>query len=166
MKLAGFPNSTEVNWRGTSDPTAAYNCLSWSVHREDVWMWPDERQQFSWPRDMARAETIAVFRLFFETIGFRECTSALPEAGVQKIAVFGRHDFPEHVARQLSTGKWTSKLSDKLDIEHDDLGVLEDGTYGVVRLIMRRIWNGPPLLPPLNPPPPLLVTSGGMPLIP
>lgn len=166
MTLPGFPNSNNQNWRHTSNPTWEYNCLSWSVHRSDVWIWPDIGDQFSWPPDMVRGNTIATFRAFFERIGFVESNSGALEQGIEKIALYARGSAPEHFARQLASGKWTSKLSGAIDIEHDSLTVLEDGDYGRVQLIMARVNNGPPNLPPLHPPPPLLIRPNGMPLIP
>jgi hypothetical protein len=166
MNLLGFPYSADWNWRATSDATCAYNCLSWSVHRQDVYMWPDERNQFSWPVDMPRGDTVEMMKSFFERIGFRECKSRDHEEGFEKIVVYGNDSCPEHIARQLPSGKWTSKLGESIDIEHNDPKVLEGGPYGAVMLTMRRPWNGPPQLPPLHPEPPRLIRPDGMPLIP
>lgn len=164
--LPGFPNSTDNNWRWKSQPTWEYNCLAFSVHREDVWMWPDEREQFSWPVGMPRGDDIATLRAFFQSIGFSVCASTAIEAGFEKIAIYAMGTDPSHVARQIGSGRWKSKMSGGIDIEHDDLTVLADGDYGNVQLIMRRKWNGPPRLPPLYPPPPRLITGSGMPLLP
>lgn len=167
MTLPGFPNSTSDNWRPTSRATSEYNCLSWSVHRSDVFMWPDERKQFSWPDSMTRSDTVDALRSFFEAIGFSCCDTHNLEVGSEKIAVYAIGATPEHIARQVSSsGKWTSKLGEGIDIEHDTLAVLEGGRYGTVCLVMRRVWNGPPVIPPLNPGPPRLITPGGMPLLP
>ncbi len=127
-------------------------------------MWPDEREQFSWPIGMGRGDTLQTLRSFFESIGFAECASDAPEPGIEKIAIYGNGQIPEHVARQLGSGKWTSKMSGGIDIEHMNLNVLEGGQYGNVLLTMSRLWNGPPNLPPLDPPSPTLITPSGMPL--
>jgi hypothetical protein len=44
---------------------------------------------------------------------------------------------PTHVAGQLVTGRWTSKLGESEDIEHG-LRDLEGDVYGVVVLVMQR----------------------------
>jgi hypothetical protein len=128
-------------------------------------MWPDERNQFSWPLGMARDNTAETLKRFFESIGFMECDSDDRERGFEKIAVYGGDDGPAHVARQLPSGRWTSKLGEKIDIEHNDLRVLAGGPYGMVLFIMQRGWDGPPRLPPLHPPSPRLIRPDGMPLL-
>jgi hypothetical protein len=47
----------------------------------------------------------------------------------------------EHAARQLGTGRWTSKLGPDEDIEHDDVDALEGDHYGVVVRIMKRRFS-------------------------
>ncbi len=44
---------------------------------------------------------------------------------------------PTHAARQLASGRWTSKLGKAEDIEHD-LHDLEGDLYGIVVLLMKR----------------------------
>ena len=97
---------------------------------------------------------------FFEAIGFEEVsnveTSVTP--GYWKIAIYARDDFPLHVARQLSNGRWTSKLGLKVDINHENLSCLEGGDLGYVAKIMRRLKTGSiPALPPLIPERPLVI---------
>jgi len=67
----------------------------------------------------------------FLELGFDEALNDSYEEGVTKIAIFintSRNHFM-HVSRQLTTGKWASKLGDWEDIEHD---IPEDllGFYG------------------------------------
>ncbi len=45
---------------------------------------------------------------------------------------------PEHAARQLANGRWTSKLGRAEDIEHQ-LHDLEGEVYGTVALLMKRL---------------------------
>jgi len=42
------------------------------------------------------------------------------------------------MARQLENGKWTSKLGELEDIEHDTLDVFDDSDYGTVACIMKK----------------------------
>ena len=43
-----------------------------------------------------------------------------------------------HAARQLSDGRWTSKLGELVDIEHPDLADVAGGIYGQPNLYMER----------------------------
>ena len=60
------------------------------------------------------------------------------EPGFEKIALFATDQaVPLHAARQLASGRWTSKLGEREDIEHA-LRDLEGEIYGTVVLIMKR----------------------------
>jgi hypothetical protein len=54
---------------------------------------------------------------------------------------YGSSWFYTHAARQLPTGKWTSKLGKAEDIEHDSPDDVAGGIYGEVVLFMRRQSN-------------------------
>lgn len=60
------------------------------------------------------------------------------EIGFEKIAIYGSDHGPTHASRQLADGKWTSKLGDADDIEHETLEALEGAIYGSVVHIMKR----------------------------
>jgi hypothetical protein len=59
------------------------------------------------------------------------------ESGFEKIALFASDGVPKHAARQLESGRWTSKLGTREDIEHA-LHDLEGAIYGSVALVMKR----------------------------
>jgi hypothetical protein len=59
------------------------------------------------------------------------------ETGLEKVAIFAKGETALHVARQLPSGKWTSKIGRWEDIEHDLLA-LEGERYGEVAQIMQR----------------------------
>lgn len=95
----------------------------------------------------------AVFRL----LGYEPCDDGSLEAGVEKIAIYGDAlGMALHVARQIQSGRWTSKMGDLADIEHDEPEDVESALYGTVRRYMARqktptqIRADPPrlLLPP------------------
>ena len=48
-----------------------------------------------------------------------------------------------HMARQLASGLWTSKLGELEDIEHETPAELEGDIYGIVVQYMRRAINNP-----------------------
>jgi hypothetical protein len=103
------------------------------------WWWPfGDPTKSHWPNGVAREETVAAFAAAFKALGFVPCDRADVETGYEKIALFVDQDgCPTHAARRLPTGRWTSKLGFREDIEHD-LNALEGETYGRVALIMKR----------------------------
>lgn len=75
----------------------------------------------------------------FESLGFETCDSDELEEGFRKIAIYGISGAnPKHLARQLVDGKWTSKLGQQVDIQHDTLDDITGPHYGSVLRIMRK----------------------------
>ena len=74
----------------------------------------------------------------YETRGFFVCETADVEDDLEKIAIYTTSDGkPQHVARQLLNGLWTSKLGRLEDIEHQ-LSGLEGKLYGSPEVFMAR----------------------------
>lgn len=72
-------------------------------------------------------------------MGYALCKNAGYEDGFEKIAIYvDSNGKPTHVARQLSSGHWTSKLGKLEDIEHKTLESLSGSQYGTVAVIMKR----------------------------
>jgi hypothetical protein len=135
---AVFPGLVGKEYRVTSPEDDVYNCIAWAAGVTSGWWWPDKAGQGHWPTGIPREPTVDAFRLMFATLGFEPCPDADPERGFEKIALFATEaGVPKHAARQLATGRWTSKLGIFEDIEHD-LRDLEGTVYGSVALIMRR----------------------------
>ena len=133
-----FPGLTGTAYQITSQATGLYNCVAWAAGESGRWWWPDFDGQHFWPANVLREETLGAFQEAFESLGFVVCQSEHLEVGVEKIAVFADENGPQHVARQLPNGRWTSKLGELEDIEHDLRG-LEGVAYGSVVLIMGRV---------------------------
>jgi hypothetical protein len=74
----------------------------------------------------------------FLALGFSPCSDGNSETGYEKVAVYGIDGEYTHVARQLPSGKWTSKLGALEDIEHDTLEGLIGTEYGPVERLLRR----------------------------
>jgi hypothetical protein len=77
-----------------------------------------------WPEGVPRSETVEAFIQAYRTLGYEICDSPALEPGVEKIAIYVNNRVdrePTHAARQLPSGKWTSKLGRAEDIEHDAL---------------------------------------------
>jgi hypothetical protein len=82
---------------------------------------------------------IGVLERAFAELGYYDCgVNADFEPGFKKIALYGSGAFYTHAARQLATGKWTSKLGRDVDIEHDTPDDVASGVYGEVVQIMKR----------------------------
>ncbi len=133
-----FPRLPGSGYRVTSAPDDACNCIAWATGVTNAWWWPGDPDRTHWPANVVRERTLAAFRQLFTTLGYEECASYELEAGFEKVALFvnplGK---PTHAARQLRSGRWTSKLGAAEDIEHG-LRDLEGDVYGVVVLVMRR----------------------------
>jgi hypothetical protein len=142
-----FPGLRGTNYRITSPPTDAYNCVAWAVGITNQWWWPLSYHGRSvyWPPVAAQAETLDAVREALGSVGFVPCTDSQQETGFEKVALFAdSQGIPTHVARQLPGGLWTSKLGQGDDIEHE-LNALEGHLYGTVVLVMSRPIPAAPL---------------------
>jgi hypothetical protein len=131
-----FPRLKDDNHRITSPETRDYNCIAWAAGDMQNWwqpgvFWPVEATQ----DDYGIAALIQVFR----AMGFEPCESGDSEPNFEKIALYNNGRFYAHAARQLSTGKWTSKLGRTEDIEHDAPDDVAGGVYGDVSQFMKRL---------------------------
>lgn len=124
----------------TSKRTQTYNCIAWAAGEDKRKWWPDKMKVHYWPKGILREPSLPAFMSAFAAMGYKECEDEHFEAGFEKIAIFTKASKPTHAARQLANGKWTSKLGDEEDIEHELRGV-EGLAYGEVRKIMKRPLN-------------------------
>jgi hypothetical protein len=136
------PNLSPQQYEITSPETSDYNCIAWGAEEDDRWWDPTDPDQY-WPDNIPRELTISAFIQAYETIGYIPCESADLEPGYDKVALYAREDSqadggqPTHVARQLSNGRWTSKLGELEDIEHELEGLI-GFYYGSVVQILKR----------------------------
>jgi len=138
------PNLSSDAYQITSPKTRIYNCFAWAVERDDCLFEPtgDPDDSF-WPDGVPRELTLEAFIQAYETIGYFPCDNSEVEPGFQKIAIYAREDSindagqPTHAARQLPNGKWTSKIGEFEDIEHELEG-LRGYYYGEVVQILKR----------------------------
>lgn len=135
-----FPNLASSEYKLTSPDTIDYNCVAWAAEDDQTWWWPDAQNTHYWPPGVPREETLEAFKQAFQTIGYQVCEGDALEEGFQKIAIYtDSNNVPKHVARQLSSGKWTSKLGSDEDIEHVNLqGLAGQPGYGEVTCFMKR----------------------------
>lgn len=132
-----FPFLAQEGFLETSPAAAKYNCIAWAAGCTDEWWWPLPADAFAWPAGIPRAETLDSFVLAFQTLGYVECDDGNLEEGFEKVALFVADGKPSHAARQLSDGRWTSKLGKWIDVTHTLRGLVGP-MYGDVATFMRR----------------------------
>jgi len=130
-----FPRLTTENHRVTSPAMIDYNCIAWAAGDTERWWEPGVFWPIESPPDNYG---IGILEAAFKSLGFEACDGEEPEPGFEKNAIYGNNLFYMHAAKQLPTGKWTSKLGKLEDIEHDTPDVVAGGVYGEVVGIMRR----------------------------
>lgn len=132
-----FPGLKGHAYSITSPRDRGYNCIAWAARDTSTWWWPDSTAEDNWPEGVARVESVAAFQEAFATLGYTACEDDRFEPGHEKVAVFALMGRPKHMARQLASGRWTSKLGMGEDIEHA-LHDLTGMQYGSVVLVMKR----------------------------
>lgn len=138
-----FPDLVRGGYQITSPKSRRYNCIAWAAGAIGTWWWPGTNlEEEFWPPGVTRLETLDAFREAFVTLGYLVCAEEDLEVGFDKIALFAdAQGVPTHASRQLSNGRWTSKLGKQEDIEHA-LHDLEGAVYGSVVLLMKRTTSG------------------------
>jgi hypothetical protein len=133
---ASLPRLTSDNHRITSPATSEYNCIAWSAGDTEHW-W--QAGKF-WPLQVSPGDySLSVLEALFKGLGYESCAlDASLEEGFEKVALFSESLYYTHAARQLPSGKWTSKLGKAEDIEHDSPDNVAGGVYGGLAVIMRR----------------------------
>jgi hypothetical protein len=131
-----LPNLKPGAYQIMSPETAQYNCIAWAAGISEEW-W-DPAKDYPWPDDLPRDVSVETLVKLYEKLGFFVCEDAELEHDLEKIAIYGAPEEWEHVARQLSSGKWTSKMGPDEDIEHDSPDDLVGKAFGLVVRIMKR----------------------------
>lgn len=134
-----FPRLSQANYQITSPKDARYNCIAWAVGDTERWWWPEhDLENGYWPEAAPSSVTMDAFIAAIATLGFEPCDQPGYEPNFERIALFAdEQGNPTHAARQVPSGRWTSKLGKLEDIEHD-LDDLKGTTYGSVVQVMRR----------------------------
>lgn len=133
-----FPRLTATNHRVTSDATSDYNCLAWAAGDTQHWWQPG----VYWPVAASIADlSLDTLAAAFASLGFVPCDTGDLDDGDEKIALYGSQQVYTHAARQLPTGKWTSKLGRDVDIEHENAEDVAGGIYGDLHGFMTRAKN-------------------------
>lgn len=135
-----FPNLAASGYSLTSRQTDEYNCIAWAAGDTERWWWPTPDPDLSfWPVGVPRERTLDRFVQAYEILGYQVCENPDLEEGVEKVAIYTNDkSLPTHAARQLPSGRWTSKLGSLEDIEHLTLESVNGNDYGSVSTILKR----------------------------
>ncbi len=137
-----FPNLRASGYRITSQPAPLPNCTGWALRDMDHWWDPllgGFLSIYYWPSGVPKNDSIDALVEVFRLHGYQECPGPELEADWERIAIYSdANGDATHVARQLPSGSWTSKLGQREDIEHETLVALLGDNYGSVAKVMRR----------------------------
>jgi len=128
-------------WSDLASESAPYNCVAYGLHDTQQW-WeygPIPVRGYYWPPGVRQDNSIESWIQVYEIHGYRRCDNTDLEQGIEKVAFYVKDGEPQHVARQLESGVWISKLGPDEDIEHNTLEGLVGETYGKVEIIMKRL---------------------------
>jgi hypothetical protein len=138
-------------WECHSPPTLPggqrprYNCYAFAAGDNTQRWEPDRAGQYYWPPSIHRDYSVPAFIEAYQTRNYEVCGDGLLERGYEKIAIYtDGFGIVRHAARQISDGRWLSKLGDAEDIIHDTPQSLASPTYGQPVCYLRRAK--PPLL--------------------
>jgi hypothetical protein len=134
-----FPGLLNSGYCITSPATPLYNCAAWAAGENHRWWEPVVFGGYFWPPDVPMQESLSALVAAFGTLNYGLCSDSSLQPGIEKLAIYAdAHSWPTHVARQLASGTWTSKLGASEDIEHDRLEALEGAIYGKVTQCLSR----------------------------
>lgn len=138
LRRLGLPNLTTA--QQTSPEDQDYNCVAWALGLRAFW-WPKPPPDYYWPPGIELEETRTAFTKVFSAFGYQPeplvSASAMSPTEFERVAFFELEGTVTHVARQLESGAWTSKLGVRIDIRHE-LQELVGTAYGRVGWFMFR----------------------------
>jgi hypothetical protein len=136
-----FPGLAPAQYKLTSQISGDYNCIGWAADDTDRWWWPSEDGY--WPDVLPLVNTLENFVNAFRLLGYSPCDTADLETGYEKVVIYrGADGSIKHMAKQLESGRWSSKLGQVWDIEHSTPAELIGENYGwPVQYLRRPIHN-------------------------
>lgn len=141
-----FPNLLASGYKVTSDRDPRYNCIAYAA--DDVTQKWDcsslPLPGYYWPPGAHRGDGPESLRSCFEAIGYERCTTANPEPGFEKVALYIDSDgFWSHAAKLDDDGnQWASRLGLSFDIRHNSPHCFGGSEYGNVVFYMKRPLGG------------------------
>ncbi len=132
-----FTSLRKGSYRTTSPRSSRYNCIAWALGHDDIRFDYHPLVSYYWPRRCPRDDSVDAFVCVLCTEGFEQCESGDLRPDTEKVAIYAKGQVATHVARQLPTGLWTSKIGVLEDIEHE-LADLEGEEYGRIACFLSR----------------------------
>jgi hypothetical protein len=132
-----FPLLSASGYSKSSEKDTTYNCVAFAVHDTGQFWQKLSVHGYYWPLD--RDDRLEDWIGALSLNNYKTTDNWDLEPGIEKVAIYvGGDGSPEHVARQLESGAWTSKIGKLEDIRHATLGGLEGKEYGRATVIMQR----------------------------
>ncbi len=137
-----WTNLTLENHSESSPKEDTYNCIAWAAGKNND-RWAPYKGYF-WPKsfpkkDIPDGDDLQNHLDVFHSLGYAECNDGECEVGFEKIVIYVKNRSVEHMARQKSNGRWTSKLGELYhDIEHLTLEAVDSPFYGDKKIFMRK----------------------------
>ena len=103
------PGLRGTEFKITSSIDPAYNCIAWAIGSTEDW-WQPNYAVGVWPVQATKQHTVAATIEALATVGYEPCENGDLQDGIEKVAIYGIGEQFTHVARQLPSGRWTSKL--------------------------------------------------------
>ncbi len=135
-----------------SDASPEYNCIAWALGIKNQWWEPHSQGSIVedrgyWPAGLPHNRAPQTLRALFWREGFVDCENGDFDPNIVKIALYRLPDTDgsyrwTHVARQLKTGLWTSKLGSSYEVTHRKPDDLDGSLYGEVYAYMAKPRRG------------------------
>jgi len=139
-----FPRLRGSGYQITSEQADQPNCIGWALY-SNLYFDPGGSVMggYYWPPGVRRDDSLEAWSEVFALHNYRDCDADAVEPDSEKIAIYvGPDGDPWHVARQLTSGEWTSKLNKLEDIRHPTLDALVGAHYVRIAKIMKRPREG------------------------
>lgn len=139
-----FPRLKVGGYQITSPQADRPNCIGWALYSTNLYFDPlgagGQVGGYYWPDGVRADYSVEAWRDVFALHRYEVCEDAEIEPGMEKIVIYAGSDGEaSHVARQLPSGEWTSKIGQLEDIRHATLDALmREPEYVVIAVIMRR----------------------------
>ncbi|MHC4478909.1 MAG: DUF7689 domain-containing protein [Planctomycetota bacterium] len=137
LLMRDFPRLRKTPFQVTSPDDPSYNCVAWVLGDTKNWWEPDPWGEYYWPPGIPRNYALRTYQAMFESFGYSVANEDDLESGGNNVAIFAKLGHFKHVALQLDSERWTSKLGRDEDIEHP-LGGLVGELYGGVKIILKK----------------------------
>jgi hypothetical protein len=115
--------------------------VAWAVGDTKYFWYDVDIAGYYWPPGVPSADTLAGWIEVFRIHGYATTGDPTFEPDYEKVAIYTLNSEPQHVARQKSSGLWSSKMGPGHDIEHS-LEAIEGAEYGRVEVILKRACKG------------------------